>query len=228
MTKENTIIILGTAHLSTTPGKCSPDRSLIEAVYSREIVEDIEATLKGYGWTVLVDYKPLEPNFAMKGKTVKDSQNKELSYRVNFVNTQVNKNPGKVCIYVSVHVNGAGNGSQWMKARGWSAYTTSGLTCSDKLATDLYWAAERNLGEYVKTFDSSDGIQKPIRRDTSDGDPDIESNLYVLSKTKCAAVLTENMFQDNRKDVEFLLSDYGRHEIVRLHVGGIMKYLGEL
>ena len=67
MEKDKTLIILGTAHLSTTPGKCSPDKSLRAAVYSREIVEDVEAALRGYGWNVVVDYSPLEPNFAMKG-----------------------------------------------------------------------------------------------------------------------------------------------------------------
>lgn len=31
-------IILGTAHLKSTPGKCSPDKSLYEYKYSRELV----------------------------------------------------------------------------------------------------------------------------------------------------------------------------------------------
>ena len=33
-------------------------------------------------------------------------------------------------------------------------------------------------------------------------------------------------FQDNREDVEFLLSEEGKRAIVSLHVWGIMKYLG--
>jgi N-acetylmuramoyl-L-alanine amidase len=44
----------------------------------------------------------------------------------------------------------------------------------------------------------------------ADGDSDKESNFYVLRNTKCPAVLTENFFQDTKKDVEFLLSDVGR------------------
>ena len=61
--------------------------------------------------------------------------------------------------------------------------------------------------------------------DKSDGDRDYEANLYVLTHTNCPAVLTENLFQDNKRDVEFLLSDAGKHAIERLHVEGILKYL---
>lgn len=228
MKKEDAIIILGTAHLGTTPGKCSPDKSFREAVYSRELVEDIELILKSYGWNVLVDYRPLEPLAQMKGSTVKQSQSKELQWRVNFVNGIVKKNPEKTCIYISIHVNAAGMGTDWLRARGWSAYTSPGKTKSDKLAEDLYWAAEKNLTEYKKTFSTSDGLQRPIRKDKeSDGDSDYEASYYVLSKTLCPAVLTENLFQDNKKDVEFLTSDMGEHAIVRIHVEGIIKYLEE-
>lgn len=226
MAKENSIIILGTAHLSSTPGKCSPDKSLIEARYSREIVEDIKSILLGYGYEVLVDYPALDPLPEIKSSSYKTEQLRELSWRVKFVNDIVKKNPKKNVIYVSVHVNGAGSGASWMGARGWSAYTTPGKTKSDQLACDLYWAANKYLNqEYKSTFDSSDGKQRPIRTDMTDGDPDMESNLYVLAKTLCPAVLTENLFQDNKKDVEFLLSDVGRHQIARIHVEGIIKYI---
>ena len=43
--------------------------------------------------------------------------------------------------------------------------------------------------------------------------------------TNCPAVLTENLFQDNRQDVDFLLSDAGRAAIVQLHFVGILNYL---
>ena len=37
-------------------------------------------------------------------------------------------------------------------------------------------------------------------------------------------VLTENLFQDNRRDVAFLLSDEGRQAITRLHVEALLSY----
>jgi hypothetical protein len=33
------------------------------------------------------------------------------------------------------------------------------------------------------------------------------------------------MFQDNKGDVDYLLSEVGRHAIVRTHVEGILKYI---
>lgn len=38
-------IILGTAHLKSTPGKCSPDKKFKEYEYSREVVAAVKATL---------------------------------------------------------------------------------------------------------------------------------------------------------------------------------------
>ena len=40
------IIIFGTAHLDSTPGKCSPDGAFREAVYSREIIADLKAIME--------------------------------------------------------------------------------------------------------------------------------------------------------------------------------------
>ena len=59
----------------------------------------------------------------------------------------------------------------------------------------------------------------------SDGEPDFEAKRYVLTKTKGAAVLTENLVQDNKEDVDFLLSEEGMHAIERLHVEGIVDFI---
>ena len=42
-----------------------------------------------------------------------------------------------VCL-VSIHTNAAGNGKQWMNARGWACYTSRGQTAGDHLADCLY------------------------------------------------------------------------------------------
>ena len=59
----------------------------------------------------------------------------------------------------------------------------------------------------------------------SDGDPDKEGHLYILKHSLCPAVLTENLFQDNKEDVEYLMSDKGIKEIVNIHVNGIVNYI---
>ena len=98
-------------------------------------------------------------------------------------------------------------------ARGWSCYTTPGQTPADRLATALYDAAKNWLPDHR------------LRKDNTDGDPDIESNFYVLRHSSCPAVLTENLFQDNKDDVAFLESGEGAQAIINLHVEGIFLYL---
>ena len=50
-------------------------------------------------------------------------------------------------------------------------------------------------------------------------------SLAICRDTNCPAVLTENLFQDNKDDVEFLLSESGKQIITKLHVEGIKKYI---
>lgn len=117
-----------------------------------------------------------------------------------------------VCL-VSIHTNAAGNGKQWMNARGWTCYTSRGLTAGDRLADCLYRAAALWLPGHK------------LRKDYSDGDPDWESDFYILKNTLCAATLTENLFHDNSDDCLFLESDEGRRAIVALHVEEIVNYV---
>ena len=195
-------IILGTAHLKSTPGKCSPDKRLKEYEYSRKVCKKVKETLSKLGYTVFIDIEQDDLN-------LKSSQ--ELVYRCNIVNNLQKKY--KNCIYVSIHVNAAGADGTWRTATGWEAYTSTGITSADKLATCLYDSAKINL----------EG--KKLRTDFGDKDPDKESNFYVLKHTSCPAVLTENFFQDNKDDVDFLLSDEGFNKIVKTHVDGIIKYI---
>ena len=198
------VIILGTAHQKSIPGKGSPDGKFREYKYSREIVQAVKSILDNMGYKVFID---------IEEDDLKLSQSKELSKRCEIVNNLVKKY--KDCIYVSIHVNASGSDGKWHTGTGWEVFTTPGETKSDKLATCLYNAARYNADN------------KKMRTDYSDGDPDKEAHLYVLKHTNCPAVLTENFFQDNKKDVEYLISAEGFHAIVRLHVEGILRYIKE-
>lgn len=50
------------------------------------------------------------------------------------------------------------------------------------------------------------------------------ANFYILKHTACPAVLTENLFQDNRQEVDFLLSPEGREQIISLHFDALKAY----
>lgn len=189
-------VLIDNGHGSNTPGKCSPDSRLREYDYTREIAERLMMELRKNG----IDAE----------RIVKEEIDVPLAERCR----RVNEYKASEAILVSIHCNAAGNGSDWMSARGWEAWTSVGKTKADKLATCLYEGAKHCLP----------GMK--MRKDMADGDPDKESQFYILRHTNCPAVLTENLFQDNREDVEFLLSEEGKRAIVSLHVWGIMKYLG--
>ena len=104
-------------------------------------------------------------------------------------------------------------GDRWYNATGWSAYTCKGQTSSDKLAGCLYRQAELWLPD------------RKIRTEHSDNDPDFEEDFTILKKTSCAAVLTENGFQDCKESLEFLESDEGKEAIIGLHVDGILDFI---
>lgn len=228
------VVILGTAHLSTTPGKCSPDGNFREAEFSRQLVSSIKVKLESLGLIVFIDHAELVPTADLLKSSGSTQQQKELNYRCKRVNEICNMYGTANCIYVSIHVDGAGDGTKWMTAGGWSAYTTKGKTNADFLATCLYAAARNNLAEYEKYMDAGKVIGKygknqvPYRTDTTDGDDDLESDFYVLKHTKCPSVLTENLYQDNESDVDFLTSQLGRHSLERLHVEGILAYFNQI
>ena len=233
MLPKNFLVILGTAHLATTPGKCAPDKSLREAYYSRERINNIAEQLKALGYNVAIDYPSLQPNARMKSPVPKTEQSRELAYRCEVVNQLCREWGPARCLYLSLHVNAAGNGA-WLNAGGWCAYTSVGKTKADSLAECLYDAAATHLAQYASDMERLkkekvySAAQRPFRTDTTDGDRDIESNFYVLYHTLCPAVLTENLFQDNKADVQFLLSQEGKQAIEQLHIDGIRAYIDSL
>lgn len=191
-------ILIDNGHGENTPGKQSPDRKLREYAYTREIAERIVQELLKQGYDA--------------ERIVKENIDVPLTERAKRVNAFCGKLGASNVILVSVHCNAAGSG-EWMKARGWSAYTSKGKTKSDSLADCLYESARMMF------------TGQSIREDRSDGDPDWEENFYILRKTKCPAVLTENFFQDNHEDVAYLLSSEGKQAIVNVHVEGIINYI---
>lgn len=213
------IVLIDNGHGSNTPGKCSPDKSLREYRWAREIAAHIEDVLKTKG----IDAR----------RIVTEDTDVPLAIRATRVNTICRQVGKQNVILISVHSNAAGGDGKWKSAGGWCVYTTPGKTKADDLATELWNAAKSELKPYAERFEvlqkagEYDARQVPFRADWSDGDPDYEANFYIIRKTLCPAVLTESLFQDNRADVEFLLSEAGKSAIVNLHVNGIINYLNK-
>ena len=113
---------------------------------------------------------------------------------------------GNNAVLFSVHGN-AGGGT------GWECYTSVGQTKADAIATVLCKEAEKEF--------APDGWK--MRFDYYDGDPDKESQFYILKHTVCPAVLSENFFFDNEKDCRFMMSDDGKERIAKVHFEAIKK-----
>ncbi len=127
-----------------------------------------------------------------------------LPERVTRVNNIASR---EKCFLVSIHAN-AGGGT------GWEVFTSPGETQSDKYAAILFDVARELLPDFR------------MRADYADGDPDKEAEFYMLTKTICPAVLTENLFMDTWRDCEFLLSEKGRRIITQIHIEGIKRIVG--
>lgn len=192
------MVLLDNGHGADTPGKRSPDGTLREYKWAREIASRIEEALTAQGITAR--------------RIVTEDKDISLGERCRRVNAVCKEHGANNVLLVSVH-NNAASDNGWSSARGWSVwvYTKAGDK-SRKLAQTLYCEAER-LG--LKGNRSVPTCKY------------WEANFYILKHTACPAVLTENLFQDNKEDVAFLLSEKGKTDIVRLHVEGIKKYLSK-
>lgn len=192
------MILIDNGHGENTPGKRSPDGVFREYLFTREIAQEAERELRKRGYEC--------------ERIVKCAIDVSLSQRAKIVNEYCAEYGTKNVVLFSIHVNAAGDGSKWMNARGWSAYTSKGKTKSDDLATMLYEEGEKNF------------VGQKIRKDYQDGDADWEENFYLLKNTKCPAVLVENFFMDNKEDLAYLQSREGREAIVKTIVNAAIRY----
>lgn len=114
-------------------------------------------------------------------------------------------------VLISIHNNAAGADGKWHSACGFSAHVSLNASAKSKALAKCLWDAAIALGLKGNRSVPACGY--------------ISQNLAICRDTKCPAVLTENLFQDNAADVDFLTSDAGKKVIVQLHVDGIKKYL---
>lgn len=173
-----------------------------------------DGRLREYAWTreiarrVCDKLKALGYDARLLVPELNDVSLRERVRRVNSV--YAGAGSGNVLL-VSIHVNAAGTG-QWHDASGWTAWIAPKASQrSRKLATLL----------------NAEAVRLNLKGNRS-REPFFTGNFAILRDTKCSAVLTENMFQDNRHDVDYLLSERGKSEITELHVNAITQYLKSL
>lgn len=189
-------ILIDNGHGENTKGKCSPDGRLKEWAFSREIADRVVAGLRSKGFDA--------------ERIVKESTDIPLSIRCRRANNIYRETEGRV-VLISIHCNAAGNGSDWLSPHGWSVFVSNNASYNSKyLATCLAKAAK--CKQVV--------VSQPMPEQLF-----WTQNLAICRDTICPAILTENFFQDNKEDVEFLLSDEGKNMVAEIHIDGIIDYL---
>lgn len=191
------IVLIDNGHGVDTPGKRSPDGRLREYAWAREIAQRTAIALQREG----IDARLLVP----------ETTDIPLGVRTRRVNG-VCKAEGahNVCV-VSIHNNAAGADGRWHDARGFAVYVSNNAGQGSRRLAAEFYAGAKARGLTGNRATPPQGFW--------------QASLAMCRDTKCTAVLTENLFQDNREDVAFLLSSEGKTTIVDLHVNAILNYI---
>lgn len=180
---------------ATAPGKMFvfPEFTFEEGVNNRIIAKKLAALLDSAGIEFALVYD--------------ENLDTLLHKRINIANKIHQKDPR--CIFISIHSDAMPEGAHG-KASGFSVWTSPGQTKSDKVANIFFDCIAKELKEFKG------------RQDKSDMDADKEAKFSVLTDTHCPAVLTENLFYDNKMEAEFLMSEVGQTRIAKAHFDAIM------
>lgn len=196
--------VLDCGHSLTTPGKRSPNHQFFEYEYNRIIGRRVAERLNELGIEYCFTY-PIDEPYDLS-----------LTSRANVANKVAKEKGAGNVLLISIHSNAAGNGKQWMNAKGWSVWTTKGETNSDKYA-EIFWEEARKVcAKYNRT----------TRQDKSDGDNDWEANFTVIFKTICPSILIEEWFYDNEEEMNWLLSEEGKAACTEVIVNAIKRIEG--
>lgn len=198
-------ILIDNGHGYDTKGKCSPDGRLREYAWARKSARKLAGELKGKGY----DAELVTP----------EERDVPLQTRVSRVNKICSAVGAKNVLLVSIHNNASGGDGKWHDACGFSVFVSKNASENSKKLARIFTAEAMRL---ELLGNRSVPAAKYWTWSWTKND------IYLLKATNCPAVLTENMFQDHKGDVDYLLSDEGLQELVALHVEAITRYIREV
>lgn len=193
------ICILDAGHGCNMLGKCSPDKRLLEYEWARDMVKRIASKLQAKGVQVHI--------------LVPEITDVKLGVRTHRVNALCKQHGAKNCLLVSVHNNAAGSDGKWHDATGWSGFVAPKCSANSKRLAQLLYAEAAKAG--LKGNRCVPASKYWV------------GNFAIVRDTNCPAVLTENLFMDNRQECDYLLSEQGKETLAQLHVNAIVNYINE-
>ncbi len=192
------LVILDNGHGAQTRGKRSPDGTLLEWKWCRQMSRRIESRLNGLGIRTEI--------------LVPEDRDIPLSVRCRRANLTSAANPG--AILLSIHNNAAGDGTRWLDASGWCAFVSHNASQASRALASILTQEAHKAGLRGNRVTPPCGYWS--------------ANLAICRDTVCPAVLTENLFQDCRADAALLLSEEGQQIIADVHVNAVLKYFKSL
>ena len=182
-------ICLDEGHGKSTSGKRSPDSSLMEYEFNRDVGRRLKAILERHGVEVI--------------ETVTDDTDVSLPERCNIAN----KN--NVDYFVSIHANADGMGYNWTSAKGWEIHIVGKGGKAEKLAEAIHKHSIPILGLKDRGVRISNF---QVLRDTDMPAVLIEHGFYT-NKEECGILKTEEFRQkcaeaDSKGILEFLGINY--------------------
>lgn len=209
--RTRTRVWIDNGHGANTAGKHSPDFRLREWAWSREVAALVVEGLQDWG----IDAALLTP----------EKHDVSLAERCQRVNrTCVERGVDKV-VLVSIHNNASPpEDGRWHEASYWSVWVYRREVLDARghiLRTEMGSPDSQRLAELF-SYAARENNWRVARGEYGDFKT---ANFKLLRETLCPAVLTENFFQDNRQDVEYLLSGEGKTALAQLHIQTIQRYL---
>lgn len=192
-------VMLDNGHGITADYKSSPDKRLLEYKWAREMALLIEAELKKHGVQAM--------------RIVPETADISLKERCRRVNEVCKKHGAANCLLISLHTNAAGSDGKWHDATGWSGWVAPNASAASKRMAQLLYGEAARAG--LKGNRSVPACKYWV------------GNFAMVRDTNCPAVLTENLFHDNKGEVDYLLSSEGKAAIAKLHVDAILQYIAE-
>lgn len=197
-------ILIDNGHGINTKGKSSPDGTLKEYAWTREIAKRVTDTLISLGYDA--------------ERIVPEEIDVPISTRVSKINSICKRVGAKNVLLVSIHNNAAGNDT-WNNANGFSVFVSKNSSANSKKCAVLF------TDEAIKSNLIGNRAVPTEKYWTWNW---TTSDIGILKNSNCPAVLTENMFMDNKSDCEFLLTEFGKKTIIDLHVNAIIRYIKSL
>lgn len=204
-----TKILIDNGHGANTPGKCSPDLRLKEYAWTREIARRLVPLLRscGYDAELLV---PEEHDVTIKTRAAR-------------ANRWYVERGGDVLL-LSVHINAADSDWCWHSADYWSAWTwRKEIKDANGIVYQVREASKESKALCKSLYDAAifEGFK-------ISGYPGKTADFGILRETLCPAVLVENFFQDNKANVEWLLSEEGKQAVIRVLFMGMENYINPI